>query len=132
MTGSPEQAKQLFQNAGVNYFLVVKNRKMGVLPSYSRLFSPETIGRYLAVKWTDGSAFLLTWIGPHTTPIGSEFLDIYKELLPVPDGVQPSWDHLVDDLVPQIPVIIDRLRSTPWGTAPDFPWSHPPLNPTGP
>jgi hypothetical protein len=128
MTGSPEQAKQLFQNAGVNYFLVVKDRKIGVLASYSRLFAPETIGRYLAVKWTDGSAFLLTWIGPHTTPIGSEFLDIYKELQPVPDPAQPPWY----ELVPQIPAIIDRLRSTPWGTAPDFPWSHPPLNPPGP
>ena len=37
--------------------------------------APDTIGRYLGVKWSDGSAFLLTWIGPETTPIGPDFLE---------------------------------------------------------
>jgi hypothetical protein len=34
-------------------------RIIDLLP-FSRLFAPEMIGRYLGVKWSDGSTFLLT------------------------------------------------------------------------
>jgi len=57
-----------------------RNPQLDLLP-YSKLFAPDTIGDYLGIKWTDGSAFLLTWSGPDTTPITSEFLEIYRKRL---------------------------------------------------
>ena len=65
---SPELAKQRLQEADLNYFLFMKDYRIIDLLPFSRLFAPETIGRYLGVKWSDGSTFLLTWIGPDTTP----------------------------------------------------------------
>jgi len=53
-------------------------------PALQPLFAPETIGRYLGVKWSDNSTFLLTWIGPDTMPIGPDFLDAYTRLRAAP------------------------------------------------
>ena len=64
--GDPDLAKQRLQEAGLNYFLFMKDYRMIDLLPFSRLFAPETIGSYLGVKWSDGSTFLLTWIGPQT------------------------------------------------------------------
>ena len=86
--GDPELAKQRLQEAGLNYFLFMKDYRVLDLLPYSRLFAPETIGHYLGVKWSDGSTFLLTWIGPDTTPIGPDFLDPYTRLRAVPDALQ--------------------------------------------
>ncbi len=66
--GDPDLAKLRLQQAGLNYFLFMKDYRMIDLLPFSRLFAPETIGRYLGVKWSDGSTFLLTWIGPQTQP----------------------------------------------------------------
>ena len=68
LTASPERAKQLLQEAGLNYFLVSEDARLIDLLPYSKLFAPDTIGRYLGIKWTDGTTFLLTWVGPDTTP----------------------------------------------------------------
>jgi len=77
------------------------------------LFAPETIGRYLGVKWSDGSIFLLTWIGPDTTPIGADFFDAYRRVRAEPDALR--WFKF-DELAPLIATIAPRLRaSTQWG-----------------
>ena len=64
--GDPELAKQRLQEAGLNYLLFMKDYRMIDLLPFSELFAPETIGRYLGVKWSDGSTYLLAWIGPDT------------------------------------------------------------------
>ena len=64
--GDPELAKQRLQEAGLNYFLFMKDYRMIDLLPFSKLFAPETIDRYLGVKWSDGSTYLLTSIRPHT------------------------------------------------------------------
>jgi hypothetical protein len=121
LDGPPEQAKRLLQEAGINYFLVMKDAELiDVLP-YSRLFAPENLGQYLAIKWTNGSAFLLTWIGPDTSPIGRQFLDVYTMLLNRPEN---KW-YRYSALVPQIAHAAARLQSKPWGASPDFPWRQP-------
>jgi hypothetical protein len=113
--GDPELAKQRLQDAGLNYFLFMKDFRMVDLLSFSRLFAPETIGRYLGVKWSDGSTFLLTWIGPDTTPIGPEFLDAYMRRRAEPDVVR--WFRF-DELAPLIATIAPRMRAaTHWGEA---------------
>ncbi len=113
--GDPELAKQRLQEAGLNYFLFHKDYRLIDLLPYSRLFAPETIGRYLGVKWSDGSTFLLTWIGPDTTPIGPDFLEAYTRLRAEPDALQ--WFKF-DELAPLIVAIAPRMRSaTQWGAA---------------
>src|SRR5580693_3665354 len=113
--GDPELAKQRLQEAGLNYFLFMKDYRIIDLLPYSHLFAPETIGRYLGVKWSDGSAFLLTWIGPDTTPIGPDFLDAYTRRRAEPDALR--WFKF-DELAPLIATIAPRMRSvTERGTA---------------
>jgi hypothetical protein len=113
--GDPELAKQRLQEAGLNYFLFSKDYRLMDLLPYSRLFAPDTIGRYLGVKWNDGSTFLLTWIGPDTTPIGPDFLKAYERRRAEPDALR--WFKF-DQLAPLIAAISPRMRSaTQWGAA---------------
>jgi hypothetical protein len=113
--GDPELAKRRLQEAGLNYFLFSKDYRIIDLLPFSKLFAPETIGRYLGVKWTDGSTFLLTWIGPDTRPIGPDFLDAYARRRAEPDALR--WFKF-DELAPLIATIAPRMRAaTQWGEA---------------
>ncbi len=85
VTAAPERSKQLLQEAGLNYFLISNASRLEDVLPYSELFAPNTIGRYLAIKWTDGTAFLLTWIGPGTTPLTPEFINMYGQAHDQPD-----------------------------------------------
>jgi hypothetical protein len=119
--GDPELAKQRLQEAGLNYFLFMKDYRIIDLLPFSRLFAPDTIGRYLGVKWSDGSTFLLTWISPDTTPIGPDFLDAYTRRRAEPDALR--WFKF-DELAPLIATIAPRMRAaTKWGVANElFTW----------
>jgi hypothetical protein len=121
--GDPDLAKQRLQQAGLNYFLFMKDYRMIDLLPFSRLFAPETIGRHLGVKWSDGSTFLLTWIGPDTSPIGPDFLNPYKRSLMARES---TWFEF-RQLVPRIAAISPAMRSAGWGAAEKFlTWRHPP------
>jgi len=113
--GDPELAKQRLQEAGLNYFLFMKDYRIIDLLPFSRLFAPDMIGRYLGVKWSDGSTYLLTWIGPDTTPIAPDLLEVYTLRRAAPDALQ--WFKF-DELAPLIAAIAPRMReATRWGTA---------------
>jgi hypothetical protein len=121
--GDPDLAKQRLQEAGLNYFLFMKDFRMIDLLPFSRLFAPDTIGRYLGVKWSDGSTFLLTWIGPDTSPIGPDFLDAYTYRHAEPES---TWFEF-RQLVPRIAAISPAMRSAGWGAAEKLlTWRHPP------
>jgi hypothetical protein len=113
--GDPELAKLRLQQAGLDYFLFMKDYRMIDLLPFSRLFAPETIGRYLGVKWSDGSTYLLTWIGPDTTPIGPDFLEAYARRRAEPEVVR--WFRF-DELAPLMATVAPRMRAaTQWGEA---------------
>jgi hypothetical protein len=113
--GDPELAKQRLQEAGLNYFLFMKDYRMIDLLPFSRLFAPDTIGSYLGVKWSDGSTFLLTWIGPQTRPLGPDFLEAYTRRRAEPDVLR--WFRF-DEIAPLIATIAPRMRAaTQWGEA---------------
>src|SRR5580700_2827294 len=113
--GDPDLAKQRLQEAGLNYFLFMKDYRIVDLLPFSRLFAPETIGRYLGVEWSDGSTYLLTWIGPDTRPLGPDFLEAYARRRGEPDALR--WFKF-DELAPLIATIAPRMRSaTERGTA---------------
>jgi hypothetical protein len=113
--GDPELAKERLHEAGLDYFLFMTDYRMIDLLPFSRLFAPETIGRYLGVKWSDGSTFLLTWIGPGTRPIGPDFLDAYTRRRAEPDVLR--WFRF-DELAPLMATIAPRMRAaTQWDEA---------------
>lgn len=117
VTAAPERSRQLLQEAGLNYFLVASDSRLIDLLPYSKLFAPDVIGRYLAIKWTDGTAYLLTWAGsPGTMPITPEFIESYRKLLDQPD--QPETRFRL--LAPQLAEVTDRLRHKPWGAPAEF------------
>jgi hypothetical protein len=122
--GDPDLAKQMLQQAGLNYFLFMSDYRLIDLLPYSRLFAPDTIGRYLGIKWTDGSTFLLTWIGPDTRPIDRKFLDAYQRRLEQPEN---PW-FLFRELAPQLIGLSPLIRSGQWAPANDFPWRYPPID----
>jgi len=123
VTASPERAKQLLQEVGLNYFLIAKDSLLLDLLPYSNLFAPDTIGRYLGIKWTDGSAFLLTWSGPQTTPLTPEFYKVYQALLDRPENPWFRFSRLVKD---HIGPATAALRAKRWGAPVEFAWRAPP------
>jgi len=124
LTAPPQRSKELLQAAGLNYFLVLRDVPLADLLPYSPLFSPDTIGDYLALKWTDGSAFLLTWKGPDTTPLTPAFYQAYDALLRSPEH---PWFKF-SQLVPYMPKAVATLRAKRWGEPAVFPWRMPPAS----
>jgi hypothetical protein len=112
--GTPDLAKQRLQEAGLNYFLFRNDSAMLDLLPYSRLFAPDVIGKYLGIRWTDGTTYLLTWIGPETKPIQSDFLDSYVSRRMEADA--QGWFRYAD-LAPQIVTLTPQLRAAPNGKA---------------
>ncbi len=109
----PELAKRQLQKAGLNYFMFMKDYRIIDLLPFARLFAPDTIGRYLGVKWSDGSTYLLTWIGPDTRPIGPDFLEAYTRRRDTPDATR--WFRF-GELAPFIVALSPRLREAKhWG-----------------
>jgi hypothetical protein len=106
-------AKRRLQEAGLNYFLFSKDSRIIDLTPYGKLFAPDTIGRYLGVKWSDGSTYLLTWIGPETHPLDPDFLEAYIRRRSEPD--QLGWFRF-DALAPLLVTIAPRVREAKgWG-----------------
>ena len=120
--GPPDKAKELLQAARINYFLITGDVDMLDLLPYSQLFAPDTIGRYLGIKWTDGTAFLLTWNGPDTTPLTPEFFKMYADLRSRPENPWFEFSYLA----PQIVAATRSLRAKAWGTPAVFAWRSPP------
>ncbi len=121
MFGTPEEGRAVLQAAGRNYFLFSRSlaRDLGMESSLpvSPLFSPDTIARYLGIRWTDGDTALLTWLGPDTTPLDDAWIADYRR------AVENSLT------VQRFPVaamkhIYEKLRATPhpWKTF-ELPWS---------
>jgi hypothetical protein len=124
VTGSPEEAKRLLQEAGLNYFLISANSRLLDLLPYSKLFAPDTIGRFLGIKWTDGSMFLLTWIGPDTTPLTPKFFEVYRTLLDRPEMPWFRFSRLANE---HIAPATAALRAKRWGAPVEFAWRVPPV-----
>jgi hypothetical protein len=79
MLGSPEEAREILQAAGINYFLFSSELTIADPIPRSRLFSPDNIANNLALRWTDGTTSLLTWPGPDTRPLDERWLAKYRK-----------------------------------------------------
>jgi hypothetical protein len=77
--GSPDEAVKALKSENLNYFFFSSELGMQDVVPFAPMFSPDQIDRTLAIRWTDGVSYLLTWPGPDTTPIGPEFLARYRK-----------------------------------------------------
>jgi hypothetical protein len=110
MFGQPEEAKRALQAADLNYFLFTREYSITDPLPLSPLFTPDNIGHYLGVRWTDGTSVLLTWLGPGVQPLTPAWLAAYREAV-INSGTVASFPY---DLMKQI---FARLHKTP------HPWS---------
>jgi hypothetical protein len=88
--GLPDEAVRALKSESLNYFFFSSELGMQDVVPFAPMFSPDRIDRYLAIRWTDGVSYLLTWPGPDTTPISSEFLAQYRKS--VAENAQHAFD----------------------------------------
>jgi hypothetical protein len=76
--GPPEAGIEALKLEGLNYFFFSAELQMrsDLLP-ISPIFSPAEIAKHLAVRWTDGTSYLLTWPDANTQPLDRKFLVAY-------------------------------------------------------
>ena len=116
MFGSPEDARAALQASGHNYFLFSSELRVDDYLPRSPLFSPDNIGRYFGIRWTDGTTTLLTWLGADTAPLDQDWIATYRRAVEQSPVVQ-SFPY--DDMK----AIFARLAAMPrpW-RALDLPW----------
>jgi len=111
LNGTPAQARQILQQEGLNYFIFSKDSILiDVLP-YSHLLDPKNIADNLAIKWTDGTTYLLTWQGSDTTPLDETFMQSYSARWNNASTEHPWFKFR--EAVPAITAEMAALRSTP-------------------
>jgi hypothetical protein len=86
MFGTADEARQMLHAAHLDYFLFTREDDIRDPLPLSPLFSPDTIGRFLGIRWTDGTTSLLTWLGPEVAPIDAAWIADYRR------AVQQSRD----------------------------------------
>jgi hypothetical protein len=120
MFGSPEEGRAALQAAGLNYVLFSTELFLSNDPlPLSPLFAPDSIARYLGIRWTDGTTTLLTWLGPGVTPLDEAWVARYRHAVVESPAVQSfPLEHFR--------TIYARLRTMPhpWQSF-ALPWSAP-------
>jgi hypothetical protein len=76
--GSAGAAEATLRREGLNYFFISTYLDIRDPLICTPLFSPDTIGDHLGVKWTNGTDVLLTWKGPGIEPLSPEWVDKYR------------------------------------------------------
>jgi hypothetical protein len=119
LNGTPERAKQLLMEAGINYFVFSKDEQLVDILPFSQLFAVGSIERYLGIRWTDGRTWLLGWRGPDTQIIDNQFLEAYQKRLEEPEHSLFRFR----ELLPYMSSVMRDLRASPhpWALT-SFPW----------
>jgi hypothetical protein len=78
MFGTPNEAEQTLHAAHLDYFLFTREDDIRDPLPLSPLFSPDNIGQFLGIRWTDGTTSLLTWLGPGIAPLDQAWIADYR------------------------------------------------------
>jgi hypothetical protein len=113
--GEATEARAILQQEGLNYFLVEMDDGFTDPLPCSALFSPDRIGDYLGIKWTDGTHFLLTWLAPGIEPLPASWLEDYRKKI---NGALCSSLPLLQAIAPQL------SRNPRWGADLLMPWTR--------
>jgi hypothetical protein len=81
MFDDPTHARAALEKAGLNHFAVDTTEPFFDLLPYSPLFAPDHIQDNLALEWTDGREYLLTWPSASTRPLPPEFIAAYLKII---------------------------------------------------
>ena len=79
LAGTPEEIRDVLQKEDLNYFFYTTEMDIFDILPLMRPFAPEEIDKYIGIKWTDGTSFLLTWLGPGVSPLSREWVARYKK-----------------------------------------------------
>lgn len=96
--GSPDDAAKALHSEGLNYFFFSSELGMSDPLKFSPLFAPQNIGKYLAIRWSNGTSYLLTWPSAVTTPIDKQFLYVFTHALDDRRDDDPTWRAIADYL----------------------------------
>jgi hypothetical protein len=81
MFDDPTHARAALEKAHLNHFAIDTKEPFFDLLPYSPLFAPDHIQDNLALEWTDGTVYLLTWPGTNTRPLPPEFIAAYLKAI---------------------------------------------------
>jgi hypothetical protein len=119
--GPPEQAKKILQDEGLNYFFVSWDMMDRDALPCAPVLSVEHIAENLGVKWTDGTSYILTWLGPGITPLTPDWIGKYREHIKAAVG----WARC-DENPPHLlfgrKVYEQVVQGKRWGFEIDLPW----------
>jgi len=79
-----DRGAEVLHSEGADYFFFSKELYIYSLLPAAPVFSPEHIHEHLGVKWTDGTSYLLTWLGSDVEPLDARFLQAYAKSLANP------------------------------------------------
>jgi hypothetical protein len=116
LLGEATEARAIFQQEGLNYFLLEMDDDFRDPLPCSALFSPDHIADYLGTKWTDGTHFLLAWHGPGIEPLTPSWLEDYRKKA---GGAPCSYIPVLQSLAQQL------SRNPRWGADLRMPWTRP-------
>jgi hypothetical protein len=118
MWGTPEEARTALRAAGLNYFLISRELPITDPLVLSPLFSPDSIARNLAMRWTDGTTTLLTWPGADATTPDDTWLGEYRQMVTQAPGPRRLS-------IAEMKIIFEQLDATPhpWRSF-DLPWQR--------
>ena len=110
LCAAPAQAQAQAQGVaefykGRNLSLIIPNAPGGSFDLYARLVA-DNIGRFLGIRWTDGTTSLLTWLGPGVAPFDQAWIADYRRAVQRSGTVQ-SFPY------EEMKQILVRLDATP-------------------
>ncbi len=123
MFDDPAHARAALERAGLNHFAIDTSKPFFDLLPYSPLFAPDHIRDHLALEWTNGTVYLLTWPGPGTRPLPPDFTAAYLKSMQAAmtfADFPGMYDDLRDVYVkwkadPHWPIALDLGRPRPRG-----------------
>ena len=122
LAGTAEQAKAALQREGLNYFFISTYLDIRDVLICTPLFSPDSIGNYLGVKWTNGPDVLLTWKEAGVEPLSPEWIGRYRSKIlegshtPVCTGNGPEFTFFGRQVADEV------AKGKRWGSEIAKPW----------
>jgi hypothetical protein len=112
LLGPAAAARDILRREGLDYFFYTTAMPLDDLLPFADLFAPGRIADYIGVRWTDGTSYLLTWLGPGVTPLSAEWLAQYGDAV---RRLSPDRPNLSMALLRDLRDAL--LRGTPhWGS----------------
>jgi hypothetical protein len=120
--GPPLEARNILRREDLNYFLVSKELLIYDFLPAAPLFSPDHIAEYFGVKWTDGTTYLLTWLGPGIKPLDATWVADYRRQVTRSARVR-QMKTMIADKGP-LRIVYRELQHTKprWGADLPLPW----------